>query len=40
MDDSTITCDEIMESYDEERKTFPTIFNKKKATCKTQNFYT
>ena len=33
MDDSTITCDEIMESYDEERKTFPTIFNKKKATC-------
>ena len=39
MDDSTITCDEIMESYDEERKTFPTIFNEKKATCKTQNFY-
>ena len=39
MDDSTITCDEIMESYDEERKAFPTIFNEKKATCKTQNFY-
>ena len=29
-----ITCDEIVESYDEK-----TNFNKKKAVCKTQNFY-
>ena len=28
-----ITCDEIIESYDEE-----TNFNEKKATCKMQNF--
>ena len=34
MDDLTITCDEIMESHNEE-----TNFNEKKATCKTQNFY-
>ena len=33
MDDSMITCDEIIESYDEE-----TNFNEKKATCKMQNF--
>ena len=39
MDDSTITCDEIMESYVEERKIIPTIFNERKATCKRQNFY-
>ena len=29
-----IMCDELIESYEEE-----TNFNKKKATCKTQNFY-
>ena len=39
MDDSAITCDEFIESYDKERKTIPTNFNKKKATCTTQNFY-
>ena len=39
MNDSMITCDEIIESYDEEAKTIPTNFNKKKATRKTQNFY-
>ena len=32
MDDSAITCDEIIESYNEE-----TNFNEKKAACKTQN---
>ena len=39
MDDSAITCDEIIESYDEETKTIPKYFNEKKATCKMQNFY-
>ena len=42
-----ITCDEIIESYDEDAeaksynktKTILTNFNEKKATCKTQNFY-
>ena len=33
MDDSAITCDEIIESYDEE-----TNFNEKEANCKTQKF--
>ena len=36
MDDSAITCDEIIESYDKETKTVPTNCNEKKATCKTQ----
>ena len=44
---SVITCDEIIESYDEDAeaksynktKTILTNFNEKKATCKTQNFY-
>ena len=40
MDDSAITCDEIIEWYEEETKTTSTNFNEKKATCKTQNFYT
>ena len=39
MDDSAIAHDEIIESYDEEAKTFPTNFNVKKVECKTQNFY-
>ena len=39
MDDSTITCDEIIKSYNEETKTIPTNFNEKKATYKTENFY-
>ena len=34
MDDSVITYDEIIELFNEE-----TNFNKKKATCETQNFY-
>ena len=34
MDDLTIMCDEIIESYNEEIKTIPTNFNEKKATCK------
>ena len=39
MDDSAIICDEIRESYDEETKTDPKIFNKKKAIYKTQKSY-
>ena len=39
MDDSAITCDEVIESYDEETKTILTNFNEKKATCEKQNFY-
>ena len=39
MDDSAITCDEIIELYGEETETIPTNFNEKKATFKTQNFY-
>ena len=39
MDDSAMTQDEIIESYDGETKTIPTNFNEKKLTCKTQNFY-
>ena len=39
MDDSAITCDEVIESYDEETKTILTNFNEKKATRKMQNFY-
>ena len=38
-DDSAITCDEVVESYDEEIKTVPTNFNEKNITCKTQSFY-
>ena len=32
--DSAITCDKVIESYDEEKN-----FNEKKAICKMQNFY-
>ena len=32
-------CDEIVESYDEETKAFPTNFNEKYVTHRTQNFY-
>ena len=39
MDDSAITCDEIIESYDKETKTILTNFNENKATCKIHNFY-
>ena len=34
MDDSAITCDEIIDSHKEE-----TNFNEKNITCRTQNFY-
>ena len=36
MDDSVITCDEVIESCDKETKTIPTNL---KAICKMQNFY-
>ena len=39
MDDSAITCDEIIVSHKEETKTISTIFNEDKATWKTQNSY-
>ena len=39
MDDSTITSDEGIDSYDEETKSILTNFNERKATCKAQNFY-
>ena len=42
MDDSVITCDEVIKSCDEEIKTIQTNFDKKKVTCKTcktQNVY-
>ena len=34
MDDSVITCDETIKSYDEEIKTVPTNFNEKNIICK------
>ena len=39
MDNSAITCDQIVESYEEETKTFSTNVNETKATYKTQNLY-
>ena len=39
MYDSTVICDGVIESYDEEIKTIPTNFNEKKVTCKMQSFY-
>ena len=39
IDDSTIICDEVIKSYQEEIKTIPTNFNEKKVTFKRQNFY-
>ena len=38
MDDSVITCDEVIKSYYEKIKAIPTTFNEKDITCKTQNF--
>ena len=35
MDDSTIICDEVIKSYEEEIETISTSFNEKKVTCKT-----
>ena len=37
--DSAIMCDEIIESYDKERKSFPKNLNEEKVTRKTLNFY-
>ena len=34
-----IDADGKVKSNNEESKTFPTDFNERKATCKTQNFY-
>ena len=39
MDDSVITCDEVLKSYDEEIKTIPITFNEKSITCKIQTTY-
>ena len=39
MNDSIITSDEVIKSYEKEIKTIPTNFNEKKLTCKTQIFY-
>ena len=39
MDDLVITCDEVLEKYEEEIKTIPTNFNEKNITYKTQSFY-
>ena len=38
MDDSTIACDEVKNSDDEEIKAIPTNFNENKVTRKTQSF--
>ena len=34
MDDSAITCDEIIKPFDEQAKIIPTNFNEKKSICK------
>ena len=40
MDDSTITCDEVIKSSSvKETKTIPKNCNEKKVTCKTQSSY-
>ena len=39
MDDSAITCDEVIELYNKVTKTIPTNFNEKKASLETQNVY-
>ena len=39
MDDSAIISDEVIKSHNEEIKIFPTNFNEKNITCKTQLFY-
>ena len=39
IDDLMITCDEVIESCDEETKTIPKNLNEKNVTCKTQSFY-
>ena len=39
MNDLVITCDVMIEPYNEETKTILKNFNERKATCKTQKFY-
>ena len=39
MDDLTIICDGVIDSYNEEVKIISTNFNEKKVICKTQSFY-
>ena len=39
MDDSAITCDEIIESYDKKTEAIPINYTKNKAFFKIQNFY-
>ena len=39
MDDSVITRDKVMGSYNEKIKTVPTNFSDKNMTCKAQHFY-
>ena len=39
MDDSVVTCDEAIESYNEEIKTIKKKFNEQNIICKMQNFY-
>ena len=39
MDDSTISDDEVIESYDEKIKIIPSNFNEKKVSFQTQSFY-
>ena len=39
MDDSAVTYDEVIESYDGETKTISTNFDEKKGICKMQNFF-
>ena len=39
MDDSAITCDEVIDSYKEETETISTNFNGKNVTFRTQNLY-
>ena len=39
MDDSVIMCNEIIDSYEKETKTFATNCNEKKSIYKTQDFF-
>ena len=39
MYESAITCNEVIESYDEKAKTISRNFNEKRATCIIPNFY-
>ena len=39
LEDSAITWDKIIESYDEETEAIPINFNETKVACKTQSFY-